>query len=141
MLLTASIAGKAIAQQSAHKESVSTKVINPIAFLMKFTVENQYSPSLWNSRGEGNEVQGEIVVPFEAFAKQNLVRMRIFFETSSPDGTRGLAQSQVVDWILFQRGWGTFGVQLSFQVEYNRKNIAGQTMWTLTAGVTLIPKQ
>jgi hypothetical protein len=32
-------------------------------------------------------------------------------------------------------------VQLSFKAEYNLKNIAGQTMWTLTASVTLIPKQ
>ena len=31
-------------------------------------------------------------------------------------------------------------VQLSFKAEYNLK-IAGQAMWTLTAGVTLIPKQ
>jgi hypothetical protein len=32
-------------------------------------------------------------------------------------------------------------LQLSFQAEYNLKNIAGLPMWTLTAGVTLIPKQ
>ena len=32
-------------------------------------------------------------------------------------------------------------VQLFFKAEYNLKNIAGQTMWTLTAGITLIPKQ
>jgi hypothetical protein len=242
VLLTTSIAGQAVAQQPVYKESVAAKVINPIAFLMKFTVENQYSPSLWDSRGEENEVQGEIVIPFEAFARQNLARIRVFFETSSPGGTRGLSESQVVDLILFQRGWGTFGVgvtaqltpqtperlgavspgpaagavvergkwrygvlnqnffsnnvaeteiqpilayefndkwsteigdiqyiydwkkdrvtsipisaqlnrmllrdkesvQLSFKAEYNLKNIAGQTMWTLTAGVTLIPKQ
>jgi hypothetical protein len=242
MLLTTSIAAQAIAQQPPPNESVSAKVINPIAFLMKFTVENQYSPSLWNSRGEANEVQGDIVIPFEAFAKQNLARIRIFFETSSPDGTRGLLESQVIDLMLFPRGWGTVGVgvtsqltpqtsdrpgtvaagpavgavaqqgkwqygflnqnffsenvaetdlqpilayefndkwsaeigdvqyiydwkrgrvtsipisaqlnrillrdkehlQLSFQAEYNLKNIAGLPMWTLTAGVTLIPKQ
>jgi len=242
MLLTTSIAGQAIAQQPAQKESVPAEVINPLAFLMKFTVENDYSPSLWNSRGEENEVQGEIVIPSEAFAKQNLARIKIFFATSSPDGTHGLSQSQVVDLILFQRHWGTFGVgataqltaqtsdrlgtvapgpalgavvergkwrygflnqnfssdtvaetelqpilayefndkwsaelgdiqyvydwkkdrvtsipisaqlnrmllgekqsvQLSFKAEYNLKNVAGQTMWTLTAGITLIPKQ
>jgi hypothetical protein len=240
MLLTTSIAGQATAQQPTQKESLSAKVINPIAFLMKFTVENQYSPSLWDSRGEENQVQGEIVIPFEAFAKQNLARMRIFFQTSSPDGNRGLSQAQFVDLILFQRAWGTFGagvtaqltpptsdhlgvfapgpavaavvqrgkwqygifnqnffsdnvaetdlqpilsyefnnkwsaeigevqyiydwkktrltsipisaqlnrillkesLQLSFQAEYNLKNITGQAMWTLTAAVTLIPKQ
>jgi hypothetical protein len=242
MLLTTSIAGQAIAQQPAPKESLSEEVTNPIAFLMKFAVENQYSPSLWNSRGEGNVVQGDAVIPFEAFAKQNLARIRIFFDTSTPEGTRGLSQSQVVNLVLFQRGWGTFGagvtaqltattfdrhgavapgpafgavaqrgkwqygvfnqsffsdkvaetqlqpilayefnekwsaeigdvqyiydwkkgrvtsiplsaqlnrillrdkesVQLSFQAQYNLKNIPGQTMWTLTAGVTLIPKQ
>jgi hypothetical protein len=240
MLLTTSFAGLATAQQLTQKESFSAKVINPIAFLMKFTVENQYAPSLWGSRGEGNEVQGEIVIPFEAFAKQNLARIKIFFQTSSPEGDRGLSQAQFVDLILFQRAWGTFGagaavqltpqtsdrpgivapgpavgavaqrgkwqygifnqnflsgsvaetdlqpilayefndkwsaelgdihyiydwkkdrvtsipisaqlnrillkesLQLSFQAEYNLKNITGQTMWTLTAGVTLIPKQ
>jgi hypothetical protein len=242
VLLTTSIATPATAQHPAPNESVSAKVINPIAFLMKFTVENQYSPSLWNSRGEANDVQGEIVIPFEAFAKQNLARIRIFFETSSPGGTRGLSELQVIDLILFHRGWGTFGagvtsqltpqtsdrrgtispgpafgavverrkwrygflnqnffsgnvaetdlqpilayefndkwsaeigdvqyiydwkrsrvtsipisaqlnrmllrekesLQLSFQAEYNLKNTAGLPMWTLTAGVTLIPKQ
>ena len=242
MLLTTSIAGQALAQQPVHKQSLSEKVTNPIAFLMKFTVENQYSPSLWNSRGEENGVQGEVVIPFEAFARENLARVRLFFQTSSPEGTRGLSQAQVVDLLLFQRGWGTFGagvtarltpqtsdrngtvapgpavgavaqrgkwqygflnqnffgdnvaetqlqpvlayefndkwsaeigeiqyiyewkkgrlasiplsaqlnrillrdkesVQLSFQAEYNLKNIPGQTMWTLTASVTLIPKQ
>jgi hypothetical protein len=242
VLITTWVAGQAMAQQPPHQESVSAKVINPIAFLMKFTVENDYSPSLWDSRGEENEVQGEIVIPFEAFAKQNLARIKIFFKTNSPDGTRGLSQLQSVDLILFQRDWGTFGagvtaaltaetsdglgavapgpavgavvergkwrygafnqnffseriaetelqpilgyefndkwsaeigdvqyiydwkkdrvtsipisaqlnrilvrdkesVQLSFKAEYNLKNVAGQTMWTLTAGVTLIPKQ
>jgi hypothetical protein len=242
ILLTTSIAGQAIAQQPAQHESLSQKVINPIAFLMKFTVENQYSPSLWNSRGEENQAQGESVIPFEAFGRQNLARVRLLFETSSPAGTRGLSQSQVIDLLLFQHAWGTFGagvtaqltpqtsdrpggvapgpaigavaergkwqygllnqnffsdnigetqiqpilsyefnekwsaeigeiqyiydwkqgrvtsiplsaqlnrillrdkesIELSFQAEYNLKNIPGQTMWTLTAGVTLIPKQ
>src|SRR6516225_9794471 len=116
MLLTTSIGGEAIAQQQARKESVSAEVINPIAFLMKFTVENQYSPSLWNRRGEANEVQGEIVIPFEAFARQHLARIKIFFETSSPDGTHGLSQSQVIDLILFQRSWGTFGAGVTAQL-------------------------
>jgi hypothetical protein len=242
ILLTASTSGQAIAQQPARQESVSAKVIDPIAFLMKFTLENDYSPSLWNQRGEENEVQGELVVPFEAFAKQNLFRIKMFFETSSPDGAHGLSASQVIDLILFPRRWGTFGagvtaqvtaqtsdrlgamspgpavaavvdrgkwrygflnqnffsdnvaeteiqpilgyefnerwgaelgdlqyiydwkkdrvtsipisaqlnrilprdkesVQLSFKAEYNLKNIAGQTKWTLTASVTLIPNQ
>jgi hypothetical protein len=242
ILLTTSISGQAVAQQPARQEDVSAKVINPIAFLMKFTMENDYSPSLWDKRGEENQVQAEIVSPFEAFANQNLFRIKMFFETSSPDGTRGLSQSQVIDLILSQRRWGTLGagvtaqltaqtsdrlgavspgpavgvvvdrgkwrygvlnqnffsdnvaeteiqpilgyefndrwsaelgdiqysydwkkdrvtsipisaqlnrilprdkesVQLFFTAEYNLKNIAGQTMWTLTAGVTLIPKQ
>ena len=242
ILLTTSIAGQAMAQQPARQKSVSEQVINPIAFLMKFTMENDYSPSLWQQRGEANEVQGEIVIPFEAFAKQNLFRIKMFFETSSQDGTHGLSESQVINLILFQRHWGTFGagvtaqltaqtsdrlgtvspgpavgavvahgkwqygalnqnffsdnvaetdiqpilgyefndkwsaelgeiqyiydwkkgrvtsipisaqlnrilprdkesIQLSFQAEYNLKDIAGQAMWTLTASVTLIPKQ
>lgn len=242
ILLAASISSQALAQQQARQGSVSAEVINPIAFLMKFTVENDYSPSLWDRRGEGNEVQGEIVVPFEAFAKENLFRVKVFFETSSPDGTHGLSQSQVIDLILFRRRWGTFGagitaqltpqtserlgavspgpavgavaergkwrygvlnqnffgdsvaeteiqpiagyefddrwgaelgdiqyiydwkkhrvtsipisgqlnrilprdresIQLSFKAEYNLKNISGQSMWTLTASVTLVPKQ
>ena len=88
---------------------MSEKVINPIAFLMRFTAKNKYSPSLWNSRGEENEVEGELVVPFRAFAKQNLARIKILFETSSPDGTHGLSESQILDLVLFPRSWGTFG--------------------------------
>jgi len=92
-----------------QSENVSEKVINPIAFLMRFTAENKYSPSLWNSRGEANEVEGELVVPFKAFARENLARVKLLFETSSPDGTHGLTESQIIDLVLFPRRWGTFG--------------------------------
>ena len=242
IFLISSIATEANSQQPASHEDFSAKVIDPIAFLMKLTVENQYSPSIWDSRGEANEVHGEIVIPFEAFSKQNLARIRVFFETSSPEGTHGLLESQFIDLVLFQRAWGAFGagfttkltpqtsdrlgtfapgpavgavaqrrkwqygflnqnffsesvaetdlqpilsyefnekwsaelgdvqyvydwkrhrvtsipitaqlnrillreketVQLSFQGQYNLKNITGLPMWTLTAGITLIPKQ
>lgn len=110
LLLSASMAEPSAAQRVDREENISEKVINPIAFLMRFTAENKYSPSLWNSHGEQNEVEGEFVVPFEAFARQNLARIKILFETSSPDGTHGLSESEVFDLLLFPRHWGSFGV-------------------------------
>jgi hypothetical protein len=80
---------------------------------MKLTAENKYSPSLWNSRGEENEVEGQLVLPFEAFSKQNLARIKIFFETSSPDGTHGLSESEMFNLVLFPRHWGTFGAGIT----------------------------
>jgi len=100
----------AVALMLLQSENLSEKVINPIAFLVRFSLENKYSPSLWNSRGEQNEVEGQVVVPFEAFARENLARIKILFETSSPDGTHGLSESEVIDLLLFPRRWGTFGV-------------------------------
>src|SRR6516165_4963028 len=108
LLLSSSIRAQS-APQAAHEENISEKVINPIAFLMRLTLENKYSPSLWDSSGEQNEVEGELVIPFEAFSKQNLARIKILFETSSPDGTHGLSESEIFDLLLFQRRWGTFG--------------------------------
>jgi hypothetical protein len=108
LMMSASIAEQSAAQQPTQ-ENVSKEVTNPIAFLMKFTLENDYSPSLWGSRGEQNEVQGEVVIPFEAFRNQNLFRIKVVFETSSPGGTHGLSESEVVDLVLFPGRWGTFG--------------------------------
>ena len=109
LLLSTSIRGQS-SQQATREENISEKVINPIAFLTRLTLENKYSPSLWNSAGEENEVEGELVLPFEAFSKQNLARIKIFFETSSPDGTHGLSESEIFNLLLFPRHWGTFGV-------------------------------
>jgi hypothetical protein len=116
VLWSAAASGQSSAQVSVPDENISEKVINPIAFLMKLTAENKYSPSLWNSRGEENEVEGQLLLPFEAFSKQNLARIKIFFETSSPDGTHGLSESELFDLLLFPRHWGTFGAGLSVRL-------------------------
>src|SRR5213593_4660465 len=103
LLLGTSASGQSTAQQPAHEENLSEKVINPIAFLMRVTAENKYSPSLWESHGEENEAEGQFVIPFKAFARENLARIKVFFETSSPQGTHGLSESQLFDLLLFQR--------------------------------------
>jgi hypothetical protein len=113
LLLSAAASGQPAAQGPVSDENISEKVINPIAFLTRLTAENKYSPSLWNSRGEENQVEGEFVLPFEAFSKQNLARIKILFETSSPDGTHGLSQAEIFNLVLFPRHWGTFGAGLS----------------------------
>src|SRR5215475_9278235 len=100
LLLSASVSGQSITRQPANDENTSDKVINPIAFLMRFTVENRYSPSLWDSHGEENELKAQLAVPFQAFGKQNLARVKVFFETSSPDGTHGLSESEIFDVLL-----------------------------------------
>lgn len=110
LLFSAVVAAQSGATQSVGGESVSEKVTNPIEFLMKFTAENDYAPSLWDSHGEQNEVEGEAVIPFEVFARENLARIKILYETSSPEGTHGLSESQIIDLVLFRRHWGTFGV-------------------------------
>src|SRR5215831_18389345 len=109
-LLSATAFGQSSAQQApVREENLSGKIISPIVFLMKFTLENKYSPSVWYSRGEENEVEGQFFIPFEAFTRQNLARIKIFFETSSPDGTHGLSEAEAFDLMLFPRSWGTFG--------------------------------
>ena len=117
LLLSAPAFGQSTQQQlPAREENLSEKIINPIAFLMRLTVENKYSPSLWNSHGEENEVEGTFVVPFEAFAKQNLARIKLFFETSAADGTHGLSEAQIFDLVLSERSWGTLGAGISVQL-------------------------
>src|SRR5262245_57700688 len=117
LLLSAPAFGHSTQQQPpAREENLSEKIINPIAFLMRLTAENKYSPSLWNSHGEENEVEGTFVVPFEAFAKQNLARIKLFFETSASDGTHGLSEVQIFDLVLAERSWGTLGAGISGQL-------------------------
>jgi hypothetical protein len=126
LLLGAPAFGQSTPQQpSAREENLSEKIINPIAFLMKLTAENKYSPSLWNRHGEENEVEGTFAIPFEAFTKQNLARIKVFFETSASDGTHGLSKSQIFDLVLSKRSWGTFGAGVSVQLNSESANSLG----------------
>jgi hypothetical protein len=107
--LSASASGPSTASQAPPAESLSSKVVNPIAFLTRITAENKYSPSLWDSGGEENQAEGDFVIPFETFRRQNLARVKVIFETSKPDGTHGLSESEVFYLLLSERSWGTFG--------------------------------
>jgi len=89
MALSAVALGQIIVQPPVIEESLSEKVTNPVEPLMRITAENAYSPSLWKARGDENEVKGVFVVPFKAFAAQNLARIKIFFDASASDGTHG----------------------------------------------------
>ncbi len=113
LLVSATDLGQSTAQQQPPEENLSEKVINPIAFLMRMTAENKYSPSLWGTPGEENQVEGEWVIPSKVFAKPNLARIKIFFETSKSDGTHGLSEAQIFDLVLSQRRWGTLGAGIS----------------------------
>ena len=44
--------GASTTSQSPQVESLSSKVVNPIAFLTRITIENKYSPLLWDSGGD-----------------------------------------------------------------------------------------
>src|SRR5262249_46257727 len=111
--------------QPGPNESVSSQVTNPIEFMTRLTAENKYSPSLWDSKGEENRVEGVFVIPFQAFARPNLARVKIIFETSKPDGTHGLTESQVFDLVLFDRRWGTFGLGISMEMEAQTSSTLG----------------
>src|SRR5215471_16574301 len=85
LLLSATALGQSTAQQPAREENLSEKIINPIAFLMRLTLENKYSPSLWDTTGEENQIEGEWVIPSKVFNTPNLARIKVFFETSASD--------------------------------------------------------
>ena len=125
LLLSASVSGQPITQQRANEENTSDKVINPIASLMRLTVENRYSPSLWDSHGEENELEIQAAIPFQAFAKQNLARIKVFFETSSPDGNHGLSESEIFDVLLFPHSWGTFAAGLTARLSSQTSSSLG----------------
>lgn len=115
LMLAGSIA-KESAAQAGQGENLSEKIINPIAFLTRLTLENEYSPSLWNSRGEENEAEAQLVMPFKAFARENLTRIKLHFETSSPDGTHGLSESEILQLVLATRSWGVLGVGITTEL-------------------------
>ncbi len=108
-LLGASASGQSTTPQPPPDESLSSKVVNPIAFITRVTASNKYSPSLWDSSGEENQAEGVFVIPFEAFTRQTLARVKVTFETSKPDGTHGLSESELFYLLLSERSWGTFG--------------------------------
>jgi hypothetical protein len=126
LLLSSSAYGQSnTAQSPTDVETVSEKVVNPIAILSRFTFENKYSPSLWDSGGEENQVEGEFIIPFVAFARQNLTRIKILFETSKPDGTHGLSELEIFNLVLFPRKWGTFAAGITAQLTAETSNSLG----------------
>jgi hypothetical protein len=123
--MSATAWGQSTVQQSAGEENLSEKIINPIAFLMRMTLENKYSPSLWDTPGEENQVEGEWVIPSKVFAKPNLARIKLLFNTSESDGTHGLSEAQIFNLILSQRSWGSFGVGISVQLNSQTSSSLG----------------
>jgi len=133
-ILTASASGQSTGSQTPPAESLSSKVVNPIAFLMRITAENKYSPSLWDSVGEENQAEADFVIPFEAFTRQNLARVKVIFETSNPDGTHGLSESEIFYLLLSERSWGTFrrrrySAPHQPDVQPTRHNSSGSRCW------------
>jgi hypothetical protein len=116
LLLCSPASAQSTTQSQAREENISEKVINPIAFLTRLTAENKDSPSLWDTHGEENQVESQLVMPFMAFAKENLARIKTFFTTSKPDGTHGLSESEIFDLVLFPRSWGTLGAGITAQL-------------------------
>jgi hypothetical protein len=127
--------GQPTPPQQKPEENLSEKIINPIAFLTKMTVENKYSPSLWGTPGDENLVEGVLTISSKIFAKPNLARIKIFFDTSESDGSRGLSEAEIFDLVLFDRSWGTLGAGISVQLNSQSKDSNG----TAAAGRQLAP--
>ena len=123
--MSVTVWGQSTVQQPAGEENLSEKIINPIAFLMRMKLENKYSPSLWDTPGEENQVEGEWVIPSKIFAKPNLARIKLLFDTSESDGTHGLSEAQIFNLILSQRRWGYFGVGISVQLNSQTSSSLG----------------
>ncbi len=122
LLLSVPAFGQSAAQLSAQTESLAEKVTNPVEPLMRVTAENAYSPSLWNTRGEENQVKSIFVVPFTAFTRKNLARMRVLFDTSAADGTHGLSKLEIFDLLLFERSRGIWAAGITAQLKPESPN-------------------
>ena len=123
--MSATAWGQSTVQQPAREENLSEEIRNPIAFLMRMTLENKYSPSLWDTPGLENQIEGQWVIPSKLFAKPNLARIKLLFDTSESDGTHGLSEAQIFDLILSRRSWGTFGAGISVQLNSETSSSLG----------------
>jgi hypothetical protein len=135
LVMSGAASGQSTPQRPGREENLSEKVINPIAMLTKITVENKYSPSLWASRDNENQVEGELVLPYKAFARQSLLRIKLFFETRAPDGTHGLSESEIFDLLVSERRWGSFGVGIAAHLSAESSNQLGTVAPGPAAGV------
>jgi len=122
MLLSVSALGQPAAQPPEQEESLPEKVTNPVEPLMRVTAENAYSPSLWNTPGEENQVKSVFVVPFTGFTRKNLLRIKVFFDTSASDGTHGLSKLEIFDLLLFERNRRTFAAGITAQLKPENSN-------------------
>jgi hypothetical protein len=114
LCLSVTALGQSAAQQPAG-ENLAQRVENPIEFLTSLKLENKYSPSLWGIRDTNNEVEAVFMLPFIAFRRENLTRIKLFYETSTPSGERGLSELELLQLVLFTRGSKGWGIGASLR--------------------------
>lgn len=111
LLLLATTASSALAQESGENESLSQAANDPTAALMAFQLQDSYSPSVYNTGGASqNFLQFRAAIPFEVWGLQNIFRLTLPYFTDTPSGNTGISDTVVFDLVTFDRSWGRFGV-------------------------------
>src|SRR5688572_2718836 len=103
-------ASPALGQDPAAGPSLAAQVVDPTASLKTFILQNRYSPSIWGLDDRRNELLFQAGVPHDVFNIRNIFRISIPYITSQPMGERGLADVEIFDVFLYQKGWGTLAL-------------------------------
>ena len=111
VLIQASFAAPALAQEAGGNENLSQAANDPTAPLMAFQFQDSYSPSVYNTDGAAqNFLQFRAAIPFELWGLQNIFRVTVPYFTETPSGNTGLSDTVLFDLVTFDRSWGRFGV-------------------------------
>lgn len=102
----------AFPQQAAGDDELAAQATDPTAQLMSFQLSDWYTASYHGLDDSANQIVFRAAIPFDLGATKHIFRVTLPYATSSPLGS-GLIDTTIFDLVVFDQGWGRWGVGVS----------------------------
>jgi hypothetical protein len=103
--------------QNPGTEPLPLQVADPTAYLLQLQFQYELFPSYWTTRGSQQEFTLKPIIPFRLLGRQNVLRLTLPYDITTPQNTRGNAAMQTVGLMLFDYWWGRWVVGISTNSE------------------------
>jgi hypothetical protein len=133
-LIATVLAARAWAQQDTNVDQLSAQATDPTASLMSFQLNDWYTTGFRDLDGSANQVVFRMAIPFALGDTNHIFRVTQPYVTTSPSGSKGFTDTTIFDLMVFNEGWGRWGVGVSGTVPTGQD---GLTTDKWTAGPAL----
>lgn len=130
---TSFAAGLMSAQPSIAQTSdaeLARQAADPTQSPLSLQFYDYYTPSSYGADGSGNQLVFRPVIPYRAFGVDNIIRVTITHNTSSPMGSSGFGDIQLLQLSIVERWGGRFAYGLSGSVPVGADEFTNDK-WTL----------